>query len=95
MVNEYPGIFHVEFTFEEVNKEIEKITKHDKRIRDVEEKLLTSVSMEPFTNYEGIENYKTISAVQKIVLYQKAIGDTKGRNVFLTAKHKRTIGKML
>ena len=57
----------------EVNTELERIVKHDKRIREVEEKLLTSISMEPFTNYEGIENDKTISAIQKIVLCQKAI----------------------
>ena len=29
--------------------------------------------MEPFTNYEGIENDKTLSTIQKIALYQKAI----------------------
>ena len=29
--------------------------------------------MKPFTNYEGIENDKTLSTIQKIVLYQKLL----------------------
>ena len=62
-INEYPEIFHIE----EVNIKLEKVTKHDKRIRDVEETLLTSVSMEPFTNYKGTENDKTLSTLQKVV----------------------------
>ena len=37
--------------------------------------------MEPFTNYEGIENDRTLSIVQKIVLYQKAIDDMKRRHI--------------
>ena len=76
-VNEYPEIFQVECGLEEVNKELERIIKHDKKINNVEESLLTSISMEPFTNYEGIENNRTLSTVQKIVLYQKAIDDMK------------------
>ena len=72
-VNEYLEIIQVECALEEVNTELEKIVKHDKRIREAEEKLLTSISMEPFTNYEGIENDKTLSTVQKIVLYKKPL----------------------
>ena len=60
-----------------MNTELRRIEKHDKRIRGIENKLLSSISMEPFTNYEGIENDKTLSTIQKIILYQKAIGDTK------------------
>ena len=59
-VNEYLEIFQVECALDEVNTELERIVKHDKRIREVEEKLLISILMEPFTNYEGIENDKTI-----------------------------------
>ena len=44
-VNEYPEIFQIECALEEVNTELERIIKHDKRIREVEEKLLTSISM--------------------------------------------------
>ena len=40
-VNEYPEIFQVECAFDEVNTELERIVEHDKRIREVEEKLLT------------------------------------------------------
>ena len=72
-VNEYPEIFQVECALDEVDTELERIVKHGKRIREVEEKLLTSISMELFTNYEGIENDKTVSTVQKIVLYQKPL----------------------
>ena len=35
-----------------------RITKHDKKIKDVEKALITSISMEPFTNYKGIELYQ-------------------------------------
>ena len=80
-VIEYPEIFHVE----EVNTELGKIIKYDKRIRDVEETLLTSISIEPFTNYEGIENDKTLSIVQKIILYQKAIDDMERRHIYFAA----------
>ena len=81
-VNEYPEIFHVECALEEVNEELERIVKHHKKIKDVEETLLTSISMEPFMNYEGTENDRTLSTVQKIVLYQKAIDDMKGRHIY-------------
>ena len=53
-VNEYPEIFQVECGLEEVNEELERIVKHDKKIKDVKETLLTSILTEPFTNYEGI-----------------------------------------
>ena len=81
-VNEYPEIFQVECCLEEVNKELQRIIKQDKKIDYVEKTLLTSISMEPFTNYEGIENDRTLSTVQKIVLYQKAIDDIKRRHIY-------------
>ena len=56
-VNEYPEIFCVEYSFKEMNIEAERIAKHNKKIKDVEETLLTSISMEPFTNYEENENF--------------------------------------
>ena len=67
-----------------MNIEAERIAKHNKKIKDVKEKPLTSISMEPFTSYEGIENDKTLSTIQKIVLYQKAIDDTKRRHIYFT-----------
>ena len=76
-VNGYPEIFCVEYSFKEMNIEAERIAKHNKKRKDVEETLLTSISMDPFMNYEYIENDKTLSTIQKIVLYQKAIDDTK------------------
>ena len=42
-VNYYQEIFCVEYSFKE-------IAKHNKKIKDFEETLLTSISMEPFTN---------------------------------------------
>ena len=39
-----------------MNIEAERIAKHNKKIKDVEETLLTSISMETFMNYEDIEN---------------------------------------
>ena len=92
-VNEYPEIFQVECCLEEVNKELERITKHDKKIEDVEKALLTSISMEPFTNYEGIENDRTLSTVQKIVLYQKAIDDKKRRHIYFATNQGKLLEK--
>ena len=76
-----------------MNKELERIVKHDKKIKDVEETLLTSISMEPFTVYEGIENDRTLSTVQKIVLYQKAIDDTKRRHIYFATMQGKLLGK--
>ena len=76
-----------------MNKELERITKHDKKIKDVEKALLTSISMEPFTNYEGIENDRTLSTVQKIVLYQKAIDDTKRRYIYFATNQGKLLEK--
>ena len=76
-----------------MNTELERIVKHDNRIREVEEKLLTSISMEPFTNYEGKENDKTVSTIQKIVLYQKATDDTKRRHIYFTANQGKLLEK--
>ena len=92
-INEYPEIFQVECCLEEVNKELERITKHDKKIKDVERALLTSISMEPFTNYEGIENDRTLSTVQKIVLYQKAIDNKKRRHIYFATNQGKLLEK--
>ena len=94
-VNEYPEIFCVEYSSKEMNIEAERIAKYNKRIRDAEEKLLTSISMEPFTNYEVIENYRTLSTVQKIVLYQKAIDDMKRRHIYFSTHQGKLLEKCL
>ena len=78
-----------------MNTALERIVKHDKRIREVEEKLLTPISMEPFTNYESIENVKTLSTVQKIILYQKAIDDTKRRHIYFTTNQEKLLENAL
>ena len=92
-VNEYPEIFHVEWALEEANTELERIEKHNKKTKDVEETLLTSTSMEPFMNYEGIENDRTLSTVQKIVLYQKAIDDTQRRHIYFATNQGKLLEK--
>ena len=81
-LNEYPEIFCVEYSFKERNIEAERIAKHKKKIKDVKETLLTSILMEPFTNYEEIEN---VSTIQKIMLYQKAIDNTKRKQIYFAA----------
>ena len=50
-VNEYPEIFQVECRLEEVNKELERIIKHDKKIDYVEKTLLTSISMQAMGSF--------------------------------------------
>ena len=52
-----------------MNIKAERIAKHNKKIKEVEETLLTSILMEPFTSYEDIENDKTLSTIQKTMLY--------------------------
>ena len=76
-----------------MNKELERITKHDKKIEDIKKAPLTSISMEPFTNYEGIENDRTLSAVQMIVLYQKAIDDRKRRHIYFATNQGKLLEK--
>ena len=92
-LNEYPEIFCVEYNFKEMNTEFERIEKHNKKIKDIEEKLITSISMEPFTNCEGIENNRTLSAIQKIVLYQKAIDDMKRRHIYFATNQGKLLEK--
>ena len=76
-----------------MNEELERIVKHDKKIKDVEETLLTSISMKPFMNYEGVENDGTLSTIQKIVLYQKAIDDTKRRHIYFATNQGKLLEK--
>ena len=90
-VDEYPEIFCVECSFKGTNIEVERMAKHNKKIKDVEETLLASLSMEPVTNYEGIENDKTLSTIQKIILYQKAIDDVKRKQIYFATNQ----GKLL
>ena len=47
--------------------------------------------MEPFMNYEDKENDKTLSTIQKIVLYQKAIDNMKRKQIHFAANQ----GKLL
>ena len=90
-VDEYPEIFCVEYSFRKTNIEAERISKYNKKITDFEETLLNSISMEPFKNYEGIENDKTLSTVQKIVLYQKAIDDMKRKQIYFAANQAKLL----
>ena len=92
-VNEYPEIFCVEYSFKEMNIQAERIAKYNKKIKDVEKTLLTSISMEPFTNYEDIENDKTLSTIQKIVSYQKAIDDMKRKQIHFAANQRKLFEK--
>ena len=76
-----------------MNMEVERIEKHNKKIKDVKETPLTSILMEPFTNYEDIENDRTLLTIQKIVLYKKAIEDTKRKQIYFTVKQGELLEK--
>ena len=39
-VNEYPEIFCVEYSFKETNIKVERIAKHNKKVKDIQETLL-------------------------------------------------------
>ena len=72
-INEYPEIFCVEYSLKEINIEMERIEKRNKKIKDIEEKLLTSISMEPFTNYEGIEMIELYQSYRRLYYIKKPL----------------------
>ena len=92
-VNEYTEIFCVKYNFKEMITELERIEKRNKKIKDVEEKLITSILLELFTNYEGIESDRTLSTIQKIVLYQKSIDDMKRRHIYFATNQGKLLEK--
>ena len=68
IIDEYPEIFCVEYSFKETNIEAERIAKHNKKIKDVEETLLTSMSMEPY--FALLKQYGCF----KLIHFSKKIG---------------------
>ena len=91
-VNEYPEIFCVEYSFKEMKIEVERIAKYNKKIKDVET-LLTSISMEPFTNYEDIEKMiKLYQLHRKSCIINMLLMIPRD---LLRSEPKKTIGKML
>ena len=87
---EYPKIFN-DFSENEAEMDIattmetKPTTDREKKLREVEEKLLSERANERFTNYEGVFNDPNLTLTQKIIYLQKAIGDATRRKVLYTS----------
>ena len=57
----------------------------EKKLRGVEEKLLSKRTNERFTNYEGVFNDPNLTLTQKIIYLQKVTGDATRRKVLYTS----------
>ena len=53
----------------------------EKRIREVEEKLLSKRTNERFTDYEGVMLDRNLTLTQKIIYFRKAIGYATRRKI--------------
>ena len=81
-IEEYPEIFVNPFDFYVMETEAERIVNDEKKLGDIEEKLLRGRSNERFTNYEGIDDDESLTTVQNINMYQRAIEDATRRKLY-------------
>ena len=77
-MKEYPEIFDNPFDFNVMETEAERIV-NEKELGDIKEKLLCGRSAERFMNYEGIDDDRNLTTVQKITMYQRAIDNATRR----------------
>ena len=90
-LKEYPKIFNnsseneVEMDIDiDTTMETKPTIDREKKLKEVEEKLLSERTNERFTNYEGVFKDPNLTLTQKIIYLQKAIGDATRRNVLYT-----------
>ena len=81
-IKEYPEIFDNSFDFYVMETEAERIVNDEKKLGDIEEKLLRGRSAERFTNYEGINGDRNLTTVQKINMYQRAMDNATRRKIY-------------
>ena len=91
-IKEYPEIFDNHFDFNVMETEAERIANDEKKLGDIEEKLLCGRSAERFTNYEGIDDDdRNLTTVQKINMYQRAINDATRRKIYYASMQGRLL----
>ena len=90
-MKEYPEIFDNTFDFCVMETEAERIVNDEKKLGDIEEKLLRGRSAERFTNYEGINGDKNLTTVQKINMCQRAIDDATRRKIYYASMQRKLL----
>ena len=87
-LKEYPKIFNDSSENEvemdigiDTTMETKPTIDREKKLMEVEEKLLSKRTNERFTNYEAVLNDPNLTLTQKIIYLQKAIGDATRRKV--------------
>ena len=91
-MKEYPKIFNdsseneVEMDIDiDTTMETKPTIDREKKLREVEERLLSKRTNERFTNYEGVINDPNLTLTQKIIYLQKAIDDATRRKILCTS----------
>ena len=90
-IEEYPEIFVNPFDFYAMDTEAERIVNDEKKLGDIEKKLLRGRSNERFTNYEGIDDDESLTTVQKINMHQRAIEDATRRKIYYASMQGRLL----
>ena len=90
-MKEYPETFDNPFDFYVMETEAERIVNDEKKLRDIEEKLLHGRSAERFTNYDGIDDDRNLMTVQKINMYHRAIDDATRRKIYYASMQGRLL----
>ena len=86
-LKEYPKIFN-DSSENEVEMDIgttmetKPTIDREEKLRKVEEKLLSKKTNEMFTNYEGVINDPNLTLTQKIIYFQKALGNKTRRKIY-------------
>ena len=68
--------------------EAERIVNDEKKLGEIEEKLLRGRSAERFTNYEGIDDDRNLTTVH---MYQRAIDDATRRKIYYASMQGRLL----
>ena len=90
-IEQYPEIFVDPFDFYAMETEAERIVNDEKKLGDTEEKLLCGMSNERFMNYERIDDDESLTTVQKINMYQRAIEDATRRKIYYASMQGRLL----
>ena len=90
-IEEYPEIFDNPFDFYVMETEAERTVNDEKKLGDIEENISRGRSAERFTNYEGIDDDKKFTTVQKINMYQRAIDDATRRKIYYASMQGRLL----
>ena len=90
-IEEYPEIFVDPFDFYAMETEAERIVNDEKKLGDIEEKLLRGRSDERFMNYEGMDDDEILTTVQKKNMYQRVIEDATRSKIYFASMQGRLL----